>query len=102
MTEHPALDTVHLILNAKRRSLTWDAAMVGQVLASYQPVMMPSWTLEAWVVTVAIFASEGEHPALASARLAKYLLAYQETHGRFPSLEAVQQHAATRHLEEPR
>jgi hypothetical protein len=59
-------------------------------------------TTGAWVACVALFASPDEHPVEAAARPTKYLLTYQEAHGRMPTLGAVQKHAADRHLQEPR
>lgn len=99
--DHNALDTVRLIQTAQQRVTTWDPNLQGQVLVATPMEFMDRGAL-AWLTTVALFASPDEHPVLASQRLTKYLLAYQETYGRMPSLATVQEHAADRHLKEPR
>lgn len=99
--DHNALDSVRLIQTAERRASTWDPNLQGQVMVATPREFVESGA-QAWLTTVALFASPDEHPVLAAQRLVKYLLAYRESHGRMPTLGAVQTHAADRHLKEPR
>lgn len=99
--DHNALDTVHLIQVAQQRVATWDLNLQSQVLVATPREFMEHGA-QAWLTTVALIASPDEHPVYATQRLTKYLLAYQETYGRIPSLASVQKHAADRHLKEPR
>lgn len=101
MTDTHALDTVRLILSARLRVSTWGVNLESQALVAMDRTHR-DWGAEAWLTTVAIFASPDEHPVEAAQRLTKYLLAYQETHGQMPSLDAVQKHSAERHLKEHR
>lgn len=97
-----ALDTVRLIQNATLRASTWSPNLQGQVLVAMPRDLQGVVPSGAWVALVATFASPDEHPVEAAARLAKYLLAYQEAHGRMPTLASVQRHAADRHIQENR
>lgn len=97
----PALDSVRLTLNARWTAQTWDPNLQGQVRVA-APDEFVQTGAEVWITLVATFASTDEHPVKAAQRLTKYLLAYQETHGRMPTLASVQKHAADRHLQEPR
>lgn len=102
MTDN-ALDSVRLILNARRRVTTWGPTLQSQaLLAMPYDRGAPKWDMEVWLTAVAVFASPDELPVQAARRLAKYLLTYQENHGRMPTLSAVQKHAADRKLKEPR
>lgn len=97
-----ALDSVRLILAAERRASTWTPSLQAQARLALPTEWFNTFPWEAWLTTVALFASPDEHPVLAAQRLTKYLLTYQETYGRMPTLATVQRHAADRHLKEPR
>ena len=96
-----ALDTVRLILNAQANTNLWGARTREAMLAA-RPQGLKDYDADEWLTTVAIFKSGHETGQAAAERLAHYLLAFQETYGRMPTLGTIQQHAATRHLEEPR
>lgn len=99
--DHNALDSIRLIQVAQQRVTTWGVNLQSQVMVATPREFVESGA-QAWLTTVALFASPDEHPVEAAQRLTKYLLTYQETHGRMPTLGAVQKHAADRHLQEPR
>lgn len=102
MTEHRAAwDTLALVKAAERRTHGWSPSLRFHV-AQVRPGDLAAIRDQSWFTLVATFCSPDEHPTEGAERLTKYLLAYQETHGRFPSLEAVQKHAADRHLKESR
>ena len=88
-----ALDTVRLIQKATGQATRWalDEAGTRTALMGAMPQgVAGAYTPMEWMATVAVFRTEGEAPIQAAERLAKYLLTYQETTGRFPTLEAVQ------------
>ena len=97
-----ALETVRLIQTATLRATTWSPNLQGQVLVAMPRDLQGVTPSGAWVTCVALFASPDEHPVEAAQRLSKFLLAFQETYGRMPTLASVQQHAADRHLKESR
>jgi hypothetical protein len=98
-----ALDTVHLIQEATSEAAYLSRArpLVMLDVVAVKPSAVAGTDL-AWVTLVILFRQPHETPTQAAERLAAYLLAYQETYGRMPSLEAVQKHAADRQLKEPR
>lgn len=103
--DHNALSTIRLIQVADDRADHMgrtNPALALDVLSACPPAIRQATPDRAWVTLVILFASPGEEATVASARLARYLLAYQETWGRLPTLATVQRRAADRHLKEPR
>lgn len=96
-----ALDSVRLIQHAQTRAERWAVAFPSVYLAvvgAMPAELTHRYTSDEWVTTVGVFMEDGEAPTTAAERLAQYLLAYQERHATIPTLEAIQQHAADRHL----
>lgn len=103
--DHTALDSVRLIQVAHDRADHMARLWPGvsdAILAACPESIRQSIPDRAWITLVVLFASPDEDHTTAAERVAKYLLAYQETWGRLPTLATMQRHAADRHLQEPR
>lgn len=97
-----ALDTVRLTRLAEREVNTWAPAILAAVYTAMPAPLTRRYAEPEWYVAVALFQGERETAPDAATRLALYLTTYHEHYHRYPSLDALQQEAARRILEEPR
>ena len=79
-----ALDTIQKVRRATATVMAWDAALATQVV-DLAPDFAKGRNLD-WAVSVELFRRPNEQVINAATRLAQYVTAYAERHGKPPSL----------------